>query len=61
MVRGGAIITTFFFSKLLLKTQSKRYQIVGVALVLIGIIIVGISNVTFGSHSSTDASGVILF
>ena len=47
MLRGGAIVTTFMFSILFLKIKVKRCQIVGAAMALFGVIVVGISNVAF--------------
>jgi len=47
MIRGGTIVATFVLSILVLGMQVKRKQIAGSLLALIGIIIVGISSVTF--------------
>jgi drug/metabolite transporter (DMT)-like permease len=47
ILRGGSIVTTFIFSIVFLKIKVKRCQIIGAGLSLIGIIIVGISNVAF--------------
>lgn len=44
MMRGGTIVTTFFFSVILLKMKALRRQWVGSILTVIGILIIGISN-----------------
>lgn len=49
MMRGGSIITTFLFSIIYLKTRSKRHQILGTLFALLGIMIVGLSNVLYSS------------
>lgn len=56
MTRGGTIATAFFFSVVYLKNRSKRHQIVGSALAVIGVIVVGVSNVIY-SHGSQKTTG----
>lgn len=52
MMRGGTIITTFFFSICFLKTKVQKSQIAGSALAFVGVFIVGTSNMAFSSGSS---------
>lgn len=47
ILRGGTIVSTFIFSIAFLKIKIKKCQILGAGLSLIGIIVVGISNVLF--------------
>jgi drug/metabolite transporter (DMT)-like permease len=47
MTRGGAIVTTFIFSIFFLKIKVVKNQILGAALALVGVLIVGISNIAF--------------
>ena len=47
MMRGGTIVTTFFFSVILLKMKALRRQWVGSILTVIGILIIGISNYVY--------------
>ncbi len=56
MTRGGTIATTFLFSVFFLKNKPKKNQIVGSILAVMGVIIVGISNVIYGSHSKGSDS-----
>jgi drug/metabolite transporter (DMT)-like permease len=59
MTRGGTIATTLFFSIFYLKNKAKRHQIVGSSLAILGVVIVGISNVIY-SKSSKSADAVII-
>lgn len=52
MMRGGTIITTFFFSICFLRIRVEKNQILGAALAFIGVFIVGVSNKYFSSGSS---------
>jgi len=52
MMRGGTIVTTFLFSILFLKSKVKKCQIVGSLLALVGVTIVGVSNMIFTSSGS---------
>lgn len=56
MMRGGTIVTTFIFSIVFLKSKVQKHQILGSALALIGVLIVGTSNMVF-SDSSSGSSG----
>ena len=47
MLRGGVIVTTAVFSKFFLKMVPKKNHYFGCAFAILGIIIVGISNVVF--------------
>lgn len=58
MMRGGAIVSTFLFSIVFLKTKVIRCQIVGSALALIGVFVVGVSNMAFSDSSSSDTDTV---
>lgn len=53
MMRGGTIITTFLFSKIILKLKVNNYQILGSFMAVIGVIVVGISNIAFQDHGSS--------
>ena len=48
MMRGGTILSTYLFTLLLLKKQSKKQKIVGCLIVLLGVIIVGVVNIVLG-------------
>lgn len=64
MLKGGGIITTAIFSYMLFKKRIKRNHISGCTLALIGITIVGASNLIFSSSSASDqdvVSAVIKF
>jgi drug/metabolite transporter (DMT)-like permease len=52
MLRGGTIISTFCLSVLLLKVKIQKFQLFGTGLALIGILIVGASNVIFSDSSN---------
>jgi drug/metabolite transporter (DMT)-like permease len=56
MTRGGAIATTFIFTTFFLKNKAKRNQIIGSLLAFLGVIIVGISNAIYTSHSKSSDS-----
>lgn len=61
MMRGGTIVTTFIFSIVFLKSKVQKHQILGSALALIGVLIVGTSNMVFADSSSGSSSPVNLF
>lgn len=63
MLRGGGIATTFFFSVVFLRAKVLRHQVAGSVLALLGISIVGLSNMAFSDSSDHSAGGVnfILF
>lgn len=60
MMRGGTIVTTLIFSRIFLKAQVKKNQIMGAILVLLGVFIVGLSNTVF-KDSSSDGSDAVNF
>lgn len=60
MMRGGTIVTTFIFSIVFLKSKVQKHQILGSALALIGVLIVGTSNMIF-SDSSSGSSGAVIY
>jgi drug/metabolite transporter (DMT)-like permease len=58
MLRGGGIVTTLMFSVIFLKSRVMRNQIFGAGFVLLGVMIVGLSNILFKDSSSDGASPV---
>ena len=52
MMRGGTIVTTFIFSIVFLKSKVQPHQIAGSVLALVGVTIVGASNMIFSSSGS---------
>ncbi len=58
MMRGGSIVTTLIFSIIFLKAKVMKNQIMGGTLVLVGVTIVGLSNMIFSDHSSGDTNAV---
>lgn len=61
MMRGGTIITTFLFSVIFLKIRIQRHQIVGSSLALLGVVIVGASNMLFSNSSSGSSTPVHIY
>jgi len=59
MLRGGAIVTTFILSIILLKIKVQRRQIAGSTLALVGIMIVGASSIAFSSSSSSGGEDTV--
>lgn len=60
MMRGGSIVTTLIFSVIFLKSKVMKNQLAGAGLVLIGVMVVGLSNMVFKDQSGDGASAVIL-
>lgn len=56
MMRGGTIVTTLIFSIFFLGAKVQKYQILGAGLALIGVFIVGTSNMVFSGSSSGSSS-----
>ena len=54
MMRGGTIVTTFVFSIIFLKIKVMKNQVIGAALALFGVMIVGFSNLVFKDNSGSD-------
>ena len=54
MLRGGTILTTYFFRVLILRKKSKRQKILGCLIVLIGVVIVGLINIFLGENKESD-------
>ena len=52
-MRGGTIVTTFVFSIIFLKIKVMKNQVFGASLALIGVMIVGISNMIFKDNSGS--------
>ena len=59
MMRGGSIVTTLIFSVIFLKSKVMKNQLAGAGLVLIGVMVVGLSNMIFKDQSGDGASAVI--
>ena len=59
MLRGGVIVVTAIFSVVFLKKKLTLTQIVGCSLTIIGIGIVGLSNLVFPERSNGSESSVI--
>ena len=59
MLRGGGIATTFFFSIVFLRAKVLRHQVAGSVFALLGITIVGLSNMVFSDGGDHSAGGVI--
>jgi drug/metabolite transporter (DMT)-like permease len=58
MMRGGSIVTTLIFSVIFLKSKVMKNQLAGAGLALIGVMVVGLSNMVFKDQSSDGASAV---
>ena len=56
MLKGGGIITTFIFSYLLIGGVTKKNQISGCVLAMVGVVLVGLTAVLFNSESSIFSS-----
>ena len=54
MMRGGTIVTTFIFSITFLKIKIQPKMIIGSGLALLGIAVVGFSNLWFSSGSASS-------
>lgn len=59
-MRGGAIVTTFIFSIIFLKIRVMKNQVLGAALALFGVMVVGLSNMVFSDASDGGADAVII-
>lgn len=59
MMKGGSIASTFLFSKVFLKNKIVRSQIVGSVLAIIGVFVVGVSNVAFEDTSNISDSDAV--
>jgi drug/metabolite transporter (DMT)-like permease len=55
LLQGGSIITTAIFSKILINMVLKSYHLIGCLLTVIGVTIVGMSDIVFGTHSNDKA------
>lgn len=53
MMRGGTVATTFLFSLVFLKMSAQRHQIFGSLLTVVGILIVGASNLLMASSNDS--------
>lgn len=58
MLRGGTIVTTLLFSIIFLKFKVRQHHLLGSGLALLGVLVVGFSNIFF-SHGSSGGSTVI--
>ena len=64
MLRGGVIVTTAIFSKFFLKMIPKRNHYFGCCFAILGILIVGASNIIFSPKSDegdADAVNYLVF
>ena len=61
MLRGGSIATTFLFSIIIIRAKILRHQVVGSVLALLGITIVGLSNILISEESDSNVSVVCIF
>jgi drug/metabolite transporter (DMT)-like permease len=59
MMRGGTVASTFIFSIILLKMKPEKYQIIGVLLTIVGVLIVGTSSLISSSSSSTKNTDAV--
>jgi drug/metabolite transporter (DMT)-like permease len=59
MLRGGVIVTTAIFSRFFLQMRPRKNHYFGCAFAILGIIIVGISNVAFAEKSSSSESDTV--
>lgn len=53
MMRGGTIVTTFVFSIIFLKIKVMKNQVIGAGLALVGVGVVGLSNMVFKDNSAS--------
>ncbi len=62
-MRGGSIVTTFIFSIIFLKIKVMKNQVVGAALALFDVIVVGFSNMVFFDNTGSDqnALNIVLY
>jgi drug/metabolite transporter (DMT)-like permease len=60
MLRGGTVLTTYFFTLTVLKITPKRQKIVGCLGVLLGMIVVGIVNLLLGEKKNTPEEGLVV-
>lgn len=60
MLNGGNIITCFILSYLILKAPIRSSQVLGSALALIGIMVVGFANIVYSNGTSLNSSPVII-
>jgi len=61
MLRGGTVLTTYFFTVTVLKNRPKKNKMVGCLGVLLGMIVVGIVNLLLGEKKDTpDEEGLVI-
>ena len=60
MLKGGGLITTAIFSYVLLKKKIQRNHISGCVLALVGILIVGSSNLIFNGSGASSSETVLI-
>jgi|LakMenEpi03Aug12_release.lakeMendotaPanAssembly.Ray.scaffolds.fasta_scaffold710735_2 drug/metabolite transporter (DMT)-like permease len=61
MMRGGTIVTTFVFSITILKIKVQPKMIIGSSLAVVGVVVVGVSNLMFSSATSSDDGVFYIF
>ena len=59
MMKGGTVVTTFLMSTIFLKSKVVRNQVVGSLMALIGVFLVGLSNMIFSDSSSEGGSSPV--
>jgi drug/metabolite transporter (DMT)-like permease len=59
MTKGGSIATTLLFSILYLKNRPKRSQIIGCCIAVLGIMVVGVSNVLYSNNPKGSGSVIL--
>ncbi len=52
-MRGGTLIFTALFSKIILKKRLYRYHYAGIILMIIGLGVVGLANFLFGVNTAS--------
>lgn len=61
IMKGGLIITTAIFYKIILKTKIETHQKLGCAVAFVGIVIAGFSNIYFSEETYNDKNIVNYF
>lgn len=59
MMKGGTVVTTFLMSIIFLKSKVVRNQVVGSLMALLGVFLVGLSNMIFSDASSEGGSSPV--
>lgn len=59
MLRGGTVLTTYFFTLVILRIRPTRSKIIGCLGVLLGMVVVGIVNLLLGEKKNTPEEGLV--